>query len=722
MTITTNPSRDEYTSGPGQTVFNYTFKIYANNELDVYVTPAGQQADDATDLTTDYVVDPVTIGNESGGFITFNTPLNNGDLVTIVSGIDYDRTVDYQVNGDFIPATVNTDNDRQVSQIKQVLEFAKKAVVFGQAQQGTSGLTSEAPEAGKFIRWKGDLSGFENSDLTDIGSLVPVSSIDVIYPTVALMKADALNVLNVGVTVSTQGYYSVGDGGGATYLIVPAQSVDGLGDHTLDSGDVALLQSEREINLKQYGCVGDGVTNDTTALQAALDRILSSGDSLFVPNGEYILNPITYKPSSDQKPVTIRGEGMLRPGEPENNLASSRTRGVIFHFSTIAGTSVAFDIGDGVSNPQGIYIENIYILGQTSQDTASPTDDTIGLRLSNCPESYFKNVNCSRFNQAWRMSNSWSTSLYNCSGGRCFKGISFGLSSNAVKLYSWRSQRAFWSAELSSSSAGLSFYGPWFENCTNGVIINNGTEVVNALLISNPHFELITNYCLELGYDLAGSQTTGNIQSVNLMGGYFDSVGSGVSGSKVRISDNTSRDVIIYGEPGNFDVSQIDNNMDPVKVVRSEKTDQSNQGGPFLQEFFGYKSGVADNSATDILTITVPPGDCNFSVELICNGQTNSGSYAAVTKGVISCGRKASEANCYATYSESVAKVASDNGSGASYAGVFALSITTATNVITVRLTADNNQSQTTQAMTYVRSFGSERSQAAVRKLTFADA
>ncbi|MDG1997044.1 MAG: hypothetical protein P8J14_11155, partial [Emcibacteraceae bacterium] len=100
MTITTNPVRNSYVSGAGDTIFNYTFKIFLSSDLDVTVNDV---------LTTSYVVDPNTIGDPSGGFITFNSPLSSGDEVVIVSGIPFNRTTDYQNNGDFRPEVVNAD-------------------------------------------------------------------------------------------------------------------------------------------------------------------------------------------------------------------------------------------------------------------------------------------------------------------------------------------------------------------------------------------------------------------------------------------------------------------------------------------------------------------------------------------------------------------------------------------------------------------------------------
>lgn len=170
MTITSLPVRNEVTAAGGQTIFDYTFKIYTNNDLNVYITPSGQEANDSTDLTTAYTVDVGTIGNEDGGFITLSSGVSAGDLVTIVSNIVEDRTTDYQNSGDFLPDTVNEDFDRTISIAKQTDDRSGRTLAFQESLQNASALTLSNPSALQFLRWKADETGLENVDLAASGS------------------------------------------------------------------------------------------------------------------------------------------------------------------------------------------------------------------------------------------------------------------------------------------------------------------------------------------------------------------------------------------------------------------------------------------------------------------------------------------------------------------------------------------------------------------------
>lgn len=101
------------------------------------------------------------------------------------------------------------------------------------------------------------------------------------FATVADMKASVI-IFPLGKKLTTKGYYATGDCSDLIFLIKTLNDATTDGDiidefinHTLDTGDVAILQIQSVINVKQAGLVCDGVTDDSVAFQNLMDYISS---------------------------------------------------------------------------------------------------------------------------------------------------------------------------------------------------------------------------------------------------------------------------------------------------------------------------------------------------------------------------------------------------------------------------------------------------------------
>ncbi len=57
----------------------------------------------------------------------------------------------------------------------------------------------------------------------------------------------------------------------------------------LSSGAVITLEAYEAFNVKSYGAVGNGSTDDTAAIQAAIDAVPSTGGTVFLPAGTYLV-------------------------------------------------------------------------------------------------------------------------------------------------------------------------------------------------------------------------------------------------------------------------------------------------------------------------------------------------------------------------------------------------------------------------------------------------
>src|SRR5699024_5966636 len=107
------------------------------------------------------------------------------------------------------------------------------------------------------------------------------------YSNVAAMKKD--QKLMKGDVVSTFGFYKVGDGGEATYLVVPDNTLETReeGGVALDNGLFAALINVKTVNYRMFGAVGDGKNDDGKQIEAAHAYANKQNIPVANFNGEY---------------------------------------------------------------------------------------------------------------------------------------------------------------------------------------------------------------------------------------------------------------------------------------------------------------------------------------------------------------------------------------------------------------------------------------------------
>lgn len=174
------------------------------------------------------------VGSANGGNVTFASPPASGSAIVISRNVPYDRETDYQNNGDLLSDTLDDDLDRVVMQVQQLLEKLGRAPLLplGSGLAGT--LAMPTPAAGQYLRW----------------------------------RADALNLENAA---------AVQDLGNFT------QSGTGAVQRT------ALSKLGEVVTVQDFGARGDGLTDDTAAIQAAFNA-LSAYQTLVFPAARYKTN------------------------------------------------------------------------------------------------------------------------------------------------------------------------------------------------------------------------------------------------------------------------------------------------------------------------------------------------------------------------------------------------------------------------------------------------
>ena len=206
-----------------QTIFTYAFPIFASEDLFVYIDGARQ--------VSGFTINGA--GDTAGGSVTFDTAPDEDAVITLLRKLPIERVTDFLEGGDFSAVSINNELDYVIAALQQVNRENDLMLRYGDHETPAS---AQLPD--RKIRANKAL-GFDGS-----GNPVAVSL----------------------------------DGSMASPDFTPT----GTGAATRSSSD----KFADSISVKDFGAIGDGLTDDTTAIQNAL----AAHDSIYIPPGTYLLS------------------------------------------------------------------------------------------------------------------------------------------------------------------------------------------------------------------------------------------------------------------------------------------------------------------------------------------------------------------------------------------------------------------------------------------------
>ena len=397
MTVADNTSRNQYTATSGQTVFAYTFEIV--DKGDIVVLKNGTTLSEGTNYTVS------NVGNDSGGNVTLTAGATTGDILTLYRDMPYSRTQNYTNSGDFLASEVNSDFDNLWLAGEQTNRSFSQSI--RKPITDSDSISMELPvassRAGKYLQFDstgavgvtpgGASSSLSRQQFTGDGS------------TTAFTLSAAPDASGDGLQIYIDGVYQESttysvSGSTLTFTEAPPLNsgievvklqAEELGSTTANlitytpagtgAVDTTVQTKLREsVSVKDFGAVGDGVTDDTTAIQNAMDAV-TGGTLLFETGKTYrvteslVMQPntiielnscvLSFDITGQKRCLVTKNFCTVRNGTVQNVTTDATVYGGEYH------QPVCIGFQDGLDNGvHDVLVENLTITSTSPESNA----------------------------------------------------------------------------------------------------------------------------------------------------------------------------------------------------------------------------------------------------------------------------------------------------------------------------------------------------------------
>lgn len=121
---------------------------------------------------------------------------------------------------------------------------------------------------------------------------------EIIFATAVYSDGSKKNISKLGTyTTTNEKVVTVDSSGAITGTGLGTAKVSVFFEGLTETFSVSVSEKRLSVNVKDYGAYGDGIHDDTSSFQQAIDHLAAKGGGdIFIPYGTYILKPIFLKP------------------------------------------------------------------------------------------------------------------------------------------------------------------------------------------------------------------------------------------------------------------------------------------------------------------------------------------------------------------------------------------------------------------------------------------